>query len=131
MVAGSIAMSIFPEEEVAIYYGAHSDDAAGNAYPDCTVEFADKVDEAIRIGSRNLVHLERPLINMNKAEVVKLGLSLNVPYQLTWSCYHGGDAAEGSCGTCRDRIDAFKANGVIDPIPYSIEIDWTGCRKVK
>lgn len=130
MIASSIAMSLFPDEEVSVIYGAHADDAAGNAYPDCTPEFAAAVDEAIRIGSRNLVHLERPLIHLNKAGVVALGLQLKVPFNSTWSCYNGGDKACYVCGTCRDRYLAFKANGVIDPIKYSEPIDWSGCKKI-
>ena len=52
---------------------------------------------------------------MNKAQVVAEGLKLSVPYELTWSCYEGGDKPCGSCGTCRDRIAAFRANGMDDP----------------
>lgn len=118
VIAGSIAMSLFPDEECVVVYGAHSDDAAGNAYPDCTVEFADVADKLIQIGSRDKVSLERPLINLNKAGVVKMGLQLKTPFELTTSCYHGGSKACQVCGTCRDRIAAFKANNVIDPIDY-------------
>ena len=118
LCAASMAMSLFPNEEVTIIYGAHADDAAGNAYPDCTPEFANLADKLIQIGSRNLVHLERPLINMNKSEVVKLGLDLGVPFEKTWSCYEGGDKACGTCATCIDRLAAFRANGVDDPIDY-------------
>ena len=131
LIAGSIAMSLFSKEEVKVIYGAHSDDAAGNAYPDCSVEFADTADKLIQIGSRGLVSLERPLIDMNKAQVVKLGLDLHVPFEITTSCYHGGAKACAVCGTCRDRILAFKANKVIDPIDYEIDVDWTGCKEVK
>ena len=52
---------------------------------------------------------------MSKTEVVAVGLRLNVPYELTWSCYEGMDKPCGFCGTCRDRIAAFEANGVKDP----------------
>lgn len=131
VLAGSIAMSLFPKEEAVVIYGAHSDDAAGNAYPDCSEEFADTADKLIQIGSRGYVSIERPLISCNKAQVVKLGLDLHVPFEITTSCYHGGDRAEGKCGTCRDRIAAFKANKVIDPIDYEIDIDWTGCKEIK
>ena len=55
---------------------------------------------------------------MNKAGVVKTGLAIGVPYELTWSCYEGGEKACGTCGTCIDRINAFKANGMEDPIEY-------------
>lgn len=127
VIAGSLAMSLFPDEECVVIYGAHSDDAAGNAYPDCTVEFADTADKLIQIGSRGLVRLERPLIDKNKAGVVRMGLELDTPFEKTTSCYHGGRKACQVCGTCRDRIMAFRANGVIDPIPYVASIDWDGC----
>jgi len=52
---------------------------------------------------------------MNKAEVVKTGLELSAPYKYTWSCYEGGETPCGNCGTCIDRANAFKANGVKDP----------------
>ena len=117
-IATAYADSLFPGEEVEIYYGAHADDAAGQAYADCSPEFAKAMDEAINIGTYGKIHINRPLINMNKAEVVKTGLSLNVPYELTWSCYEGGEKACGTCGTCIDRINAFKLNGVEDPIEY-------------
>ena len=130
MSAASLAMSIFPKEDVVVCYGAHSDDAAGSAYPDCSPEFADALDEAIRIGSRSRLHVSRPLINLTKAGVVKLGLGLKVPFQLTTSCYHGGDKACSRCGTCVDRINAFKSNNVIDPIEYEEEVDWSGCNKI-
>ena len=117
-IATAYADSLFPGEEVEIYYGAHADDAAGQAYADCSPEFAKAMDEAINIGTYGKIHINRPLINMNKAEVVKTGLSLNVPYELTWSCYEGEDKACGTCATCIDRLNAFKLNGVEDPIEY-------------
>lgn len=117
-IAAAYADSLFPGETVDIYYGAHADDAAGQAYADCSPEFADAMDKAIMIGTYNKIHINRPLINMNKAEVVKTGLKLKVPYELTWSCYEGRDKACGTCGTCIDRLNAFKANGVQDPIDY-------------
>ena len=76
------------------------------------------MDKAINIGTYGKIKVARPLINMNKAEVVKTGLEINVPYQLTWSCYEGGEEACGQCGTCIDRLNAFKANGIEDPIKY-------------
>lgn len=115
-IATAYADSLFPGEEVEIYYGAHADDAAGQAYADCSPEFAEAMDEAINIGTYGKIHINRPLINMNKAEVVKTGLSLNVPYELTWSCYEGGDKPCLECGTCIDRLNAFKLNGIEDPL---------------
>lgn len=117
-IATAYADSLFPGEDVEVYYGAHADDAAGEAYADCSPEFADAMDKAISIGTYGKIHINRPLINMNKAEVVKTGLAIGVPYELTWSCYEGGEKACGTCGTCIDRLNAFKANGVEDPIEY-------------
>lgn len=118
-IATAYADSIFPGEEVEIYYGAHADDAAGQAYADCSPEFADAMNQAINIGTYGKITVARPLINMNKATVVKTGLELGVPYDLTWSCYEGGEKQCGTCGTCIDRKAAFEANGVEDPVGYA------------
>ncbi len=101
-----------------IYYGAHADDAAGNAYPDCSESFNRAINEAIYTGSGNKVRVVAPFIGKTKADVVAIGLELNVPYELTWSCYEGKDKPCGTCGTCLDRIKAFELNGVKDPVEY-------------
>ena len=101
-----------------IYYGAHADDAALNAYPDCSVEFTDAINKAIYVGSGNKVKVVGPFVNMTKADIVKKGTLLNVPYELTWSCYEGNEKACGKCGTCLDRKKAFELNGLKDPIEY-------------
>ena len=111
-VAAAIALSVGANE---VWYGAHQDDAAGAVYPDCSVEFADHMDKAIYEGSGKRVRLYAPFINTDKAGVVKTGLELNVPYEMTWSCYEGGDKPCGKCGTCIDRAKAFEANGIKDP----------------
>ena len=117
-IATAYADSLFPDEEVEIYYGAHADDVCGNAYADCSPEFAEAIDKAINIGTYNKISVNRPLINMNKGEVVKKGLELNVPYHLTWSCYEGKEKQCGKCGTCIDRKRAFEINNVEDPVGY-------------
>lgn len=119
-IAAAYADSIFPGEEVEIYYGAHADDAAGNAYADCTPEFAEAMNKAINLGTYGKISVCRPLINWNKAQVVKEGLRLNAPYELTWSCYEGKEKQCGVCGTCLDRKAAFAANGIEDPVPYEV-----------
>jgi len=110
--AASIALS---HECEVIYYGAHSDDAAGNAYPDCSDAFNQAMNQAIYLGSGNQLRIEAPFVNFTKADVVKKGLELKVPYELTWSCYEGGEKPCGVCGTCRDRARAFAENGIQDP----------------
>jgi len=117
-IATAYADSLFPNEEVEIFYGAHADDATGSAYADCSPEFAEAMNKAINIGTYGKISIERPLININKAEVVKIGLELKVPYELTWSCYEGKEKQCGKCGTCIDRLKAFKENGVEDPVEY-------------
>ncbi|WP_294240152.1 7-cyano-7-deazaguanine synthase QueC [Pseudobutyrivibrio sp.] len=101
-----------------IYYGAHSDDAAGNAYPDCSEAFNKAMNTAIYEGSGKQLEIVAPFISLNKSQVVKKGLEIGVPYELTWSCYEGHEKACGKCGTCIDRKAAFELNGVKDPIEY-------------
>lgn len=114
-IAAAYADSLFPKQQVEIFYGAHADDAAGQAYADCSPEFADAMNNAIKIGTYGNITINRPLIHMNKAQVVAVGLKLKTPYELTWSCYHGGDRPCGKCGTCIDRAEAFRLNGISDP----------------
>lgn len=116
--AAALAQSLYPEEECGIWIGAHADDAAGNAYADCSVAFNESMGRAISIGTYELVKLHVPLNRLNKAQVVAEGLKLGVPYDLTWSCYEGGEKACGKCATCIDRLAAFRANGCEDPIDY-------------
>ncbi len=111
--AASVAISRNCE---VILYGAHADDAAGNAYPDCSEAFNSAMNAAIWEGSGRRLKIEAPFVGINKAEVVKKGLSLKVPYELTWSCYEGGEKPCGKCGTCIDRKAAFEANGIKDPL---------------
>lgn len=111
--AASIALS---KGCSVIYYGAHADDAAGNAYPDCSSSFNKAISEAIYLGSGNQLRVEAPFVDMTKAEVVRTGLERNVPYELTWSCYEGKEKPCGVCGTCIDRAEAFRLNGINDPL---------------
>lgn len=113
--AASIALSHGCSE---IYYGAHADDAAGNAYPDTSVAFNAAISDAIYIGSGNALKIVAPFIDRSKAQVVEMGSKIGVPFELTWSCYEGHEKACGVCGTCRDRRAAFALNGLVDPVPY-------------
>ncbi len=113
--AASLAQSFKAQE---IWYGAHKDDAAGRAYPDCTAEFVEYMGKAIYEGTGREIKLVAPFINSNKAGIVAQGLKLKVPYELTWSCYEGGEMPCGTCATCIDRKNAFLANGTTDPLVY-------------
>lgn len=111
--ATSMALSLGAD---VLYYGAHADDAAGNAYSDCTIPFYTAMGMAISEGTGGELRLEAPFISSNKADVVKEGLRLGVPYELTWSCYVGQDKPCHKCGTCIDREEAFRLNGIMDPL---------------
>ena len=113
----SAAASIALEYECnEIYYGPHADDTAGNAYPDCSVEFNESMNLAVYLGSGRKVRLVAPFVDKTKKDIVAEGLRLGVPYELTWSCYDGGEKPCHKCGTCIDREAAFAANGVVDPL---------------
>ena len=111
--AASVALS---KDCEILYYGAHRDDAVGGAYPDCSEPFYSAMNQAIQEGSSHQLCLQAPFISLKKSDVVKKGLKLDVPYQLTWSCYEGSEKPCGTCGTCIDRQNAFLENGVKDPI---------------
>jgi len=102
-----------------VAYAPHTGDHA--IYPDCRTVFIDAMRDAIRLGTgweNDGVHLMTPFSKMSKADIVKLGKKLNVPYHMTWSCYKGGDYHCGKCGTCVERSEAFHLAGVPDPTTY-------------
>ncbi|MFT8824906.1 MAG: 7-cyano-7-deazaguanine synthase QueC [Liquorilactobacillus mali] len=124
LMLSQAAALAYSQKLAEVSYGAHSDDAAGSAYPDCSPLFFGAMASAISAGTAGKVTLIAPLIENNKAGVVKLGTDLNVPFELTRSCYETDSVSCGKCGTCRDRIRAFKENGLKDPIEYATQIDW-------
>ena len=100
-----------------IYIGAVQQDSSG--YPDCRPEFYAAFNEAVRTGTKEgKIRVETPLIALRKAEIVRLGLELGAPFDLTWSCYSREDRACGVCDSCVLRMRAFAAAGARDPIPY-------------
>lgn len=108
--------------EASIYFGAHSEDAANWAYPDCTPEFIGAMANAIYVGSYHAIRLHTPLQWLMKREIVELGDKLNVPFEMTWSCYAGEQMHCGTCPTCRSRKQAFIDAGVLDPTIYASDI---------
>lgn len=114
-MAASFADGLYEDDSVELYIGVHSDDAAGDAYADCSAQFIASMSAAIRIGTYEKIRLVAPFICQKKSDVVKVGLELNAPYHLTWSCYERGDKPCGQCATCIDRAKAFELNGVKDP----------------
>ena len=102
-----------------VAYAAHSGDHA--VYPDCRNEFADALDATIRLADWREVSLYRPFVDCAKADLVKLGAELGVPFEKTWSCYKGLDLHCGRCGTCIERREAFHLAGIHDPTYYSAD----------
>ena len=92
-------------------------------YRDCREEFIVAFHTAIVMGTEN-VALYAPFTEMTKVDIVEKGIEIGAPLELTWSCYKGGDKHCGVCGTCRERISAFKENSLIDPVEYEIKVDW-------
>jgi 7-cyano-7-deazaguanine synthase len=100
-----------------IYIGAVQQDNSG--YPDCRPEFYAAFNEAVRTGTKEgTIRIETPLIALRKAEIVRLGLELGAPFDLTWSCYSREDRACGVCDSCVLRMRAFAAANAGDPVPY-------------
>jgi|TARA_E500000318_G_C3507033_1_gene190722 7-cyano-7-deazaguanine synthase len=100
----------------SVSYAAHSGDRA--IYPDCREEFADAMNNVMEIAGWDKVSLNRPFSSFTKADIVKLGDELGVPFEKTWSCYKGGQIHCGVCGTCVERREAFELAGVTDPTIY-------------
>jgi 7-cyano-7-deazaguanine synthase len=101
-----------------IYIGAVEQDSSG--YPDCRPAYYRAFNEVVRAGTREgRIEIVTPLIGLRKAQIVRLGLELGAPFDLTWSCYSREDQACGVCDSCVLRLRAFQEAGVEDPIPYA------------
>jgi 7-cyano-7-deazaguanine synthase len=101
-----------------VYIGAVEPDSSG--YPDCRPEYYRAFNEVVKAGTKDgTIRVVTPLIAMRKQEIVTLGLELNAPFDLTWSCYQREDRACGVCDSCVLRLRAFREAGAEDPIPYA------------
>ncbi len=102
-----------------IFVGAVEEDSSG--YPDCRREFYDAFEKVIAAGTKPETNLRivTPIIHLKKFEIVKTGVELGVPFELTWSCYQREDVACGVCDSCGFRLRGFQKAGVEDPIPYA------------
>jgi len=103
----------------AVFIGANALDYSG--YPDCRPEFFKAYQNMARKGlkagvERKPIRIHTPLIHKTKAQIIRLGLKLGVPYHLTWSCYKGGSKPCGECDSCRLRKKGFDALRVKDPV---------------
>ncbi len=101
-----------------VYIGAVEPDSSG--YPDCRPEYYRAFNEVVKAGTKEgTIRVVAPLIALHKREIVTLGLELNAPFDLTWSCYQREDRACGVCDSCMLRLHAFREAGAEDPIPYA------------
>jgi 7-cyano-7-deazaguanine synthase len=102
----------------AVYIGAVAEDSSG--YPDCRPEYYRKFQELVRVGTRpeTKIEIATPVITMKKSEIIRRGVELGAPLDLTWSCYQSEDAACGVCDSCLLRLRAFAEAGIEDPIAY-------------
>ena len=100
-----------------VYIGAVEQDSSG--YPDCRPAYYRAFNDVVKAGTREgRIQVVTPLIGMRKAEIVRLGLELGAPFDLTWSCYSREDNACAVCDSCVLRLRAFREAGAVDPIPY-------------
>ncbi|MCX7594649.1 MAG: 7-cyano-7-deazaguanine synthase QueC [Fischerella sp.] len=105
-----------------VYIGVNALDYSG--YPDCRPDYIQAMQEVFRLGTKQgregkPIKIVTPLINLKKTEIIQLGNKLGVPWELTWSCYAGGDVACGVCDACQLRLAAFAELGLKDPLPYA------------
>ncbi len=117
-IALSYAEAIGAEK---IFIGVNAIDYSG--YPDCRPEYIEEFNRLSRLATKvgvegRPIEIVAPLINMTKAQIIKKGKELNVPYHLTWSCYRGGKKACGRCDSCLLRLKGFMEAGEVDPIDY-------------
>jgi len=106
----------------AIYIGAVAEDSSG--YPDCRPEFYKAFQQVIDTGTKpdTLIEIRTPIIHLSKSEIVKKGIALGAPLELTWSCYRNSTQACGTCDSCALRLRGFRQANVKDPIPYSAAV---------
>jgi 7-cyano-7-deazaguanine synthase len=99
------------------FYGAHGGDHV--LYPDCRPEFVERMNDVAAIANFEAVRIEAPYLHVDKSRIVADGLAMGLDYARTWTCYRGEALACGRCGSCRERLEAFAANGRRDPLSYA------------
>jgi 7-cyano-7-deazaguanine synthase len=106
----------------AVFIGAVAEDSSG--YPDCRPEYYRVFEQLANVGTRpeTQIAMVTPVIGMKKSTIVRKGVELGAPLELTWSCYQYEDSACGVCDSCRLRLQAFAEAGVADAIPYRVPV---------
>jgi 7-cyano-7-deazaguanine synthase len=117
MVLLSLAVSVaIANGAKSVVYGAHNGDH--DVYPDCRKIFVDALQATVALCDYDPPLLEAPFVDKSKADIVRLGNELGVPFGETQTCYEGGVKACGRCGTCVERLEAFALAGIEDPLEY-------------
>lgn len=115
----SVAWAVgIAEKADFVYFGAHAGDHF--IYEDCRPEFVEALSTAFRLGTHGKypTMVVAPFLSIDKTEILRRGLAMNVPYESTWTCYKGGEKACGVCGSCQERLEAFHLNETEDPLEY-------------
>jgi 7-cyano-7-deazaguanine synthase len=99
-----------------IALGVHKGDHA--IYPDCRTEYVKALDNLVYLASDKKIQVISPFSNMDKTDICRVGLTLNVPYEITRTCYKNQEFSCGKCGACTERLESFKLNNAVDPIKY-------------
>lgn len=100
-----------------VAYGAHGGDHV--LYPDCRPAFVEAMNDVAAIANFSPVEIHAPYLRASKSEILADGLAMGLDYGETWTCYEGRELACGRCGSCRERLAAFAAHGVTDPLVYA------------
>lgn len=101
-----------------LYLGVHAGDHA--IYPDCREEFIEKMNDVLAIANYLPIEIITPYLFVTKKEILQDGLKLGVNYKDTWTCYKGQKKACGKCGSCQERLEAFRFLGLKDPLEYKL-----------
>lgn len=115
-ILAGVVMCQYPEHQIYLWMGMHAGDHA--IYPDCRPETVTPLKEAVLQASDKRVTLITPFLSETKDEIVRLGWHRNVPFDLTRTCYTDNPVACGKCGSCNERLAAFAANHITDPLRY-------------
>lgn len=122
----AIAVSYAEANEAeAVFIGAHSEDFSG--YPDCRPKFFEAFQQVVDVGTKpdTEIGLVAPFVERSKTQIVQRGLELDVPFEMTWSCYRSEAPACGACDACAYRLQAFEQAGVSDPLEYEQRPSYT------
>jgi 7-cyano-7-deazaguanine synthase len=129
----SVALALAETRDAeAIFTGVTALDYSG--YPDCRPEYIKAFQHVANIATKKTVTggkiiIKTPLIDLNKAEIIRLGVQLNVSFKDTWSCYNGREKACGQCESCQLRLQGFQQAQLLDPLPYESVPEWYQSKK--